>query len=677
MKLETLGCTAAKVAQYNKKNIYTVEDLLKTFPRKYLDYRNPKMIKDLIEGEEVSIVLTLKSISFRSGFTDILSMEGVDSNGDSIGITFFNSSYLSNLFKENETYIFCGKVSVNNYRGVGSFVLINPTRYSQDLERLKKIVPVYSKIKNMSENYYYDKIQNAIALADKKEYLEPIIINKYDLMKRNESIIGMHLPKSPEEIELAKERVLFDDLFFYNYTMLSLAEKRRKDSPFRFSKLNKTKEFLKTLPYELTDGQKEVLGGIAKTTRENKRINAIVMGDVGCGKTLVAELAMLMACDGGFQSVLLAPTVVLATQHYADICNHLEPIGVRCGLLTSQTKAREKKAILKSLKEGEIDILVGTHSVLNPTIEYKNLALTVIDEEHKFGVKQREKFRVKAEGGVHNISMSATPIPRTLAFSMYGDDAQLYTIKTLPAGRKPIRTVYKKDATSSFEIIEHQLKQGRQAYIVCPLIESNDKEAMADVISAEEMCDKASSYFNPKGFKVAQINAKMKQDEISDILQKFQQKEFDILVSTTIIEVGVNIPNATVIHISNAERFGLAQLHQLRGRVGRGNYQGYCILSSDAKTEESVFRIRTMCETTDGFVVAQKDLELRGGGDFLGTTQKGDNKYVSLFILYEDLNLSIREEIKQILSDNSRRVWYDKRIREQYEEEYAEDGLES
>lgn len=392
------------------------------------------------------------------------------------------------------------------------------------------------------------------------------------------------------------------------------------------------------------------------------------MGDVGCGKTLIAELAMLMAHDEGYQSVLLAPTVVLANQHYEDINSKMKNLDINCALLTSQTSAKEKKKILKQLENGEIDMLVGTHSVLNPEIKYKSLALTVIDEEHKFGVKQRDNFKLRAKDGVHNISMSATPIPRTLALSLYGRDIKVYKIDSMPNGRKPIATLYKQNDENAFKGIKSQLDKGRQAYIVCALIESDD-EKMVDVKSSTEMYKDAKNYFEPFGYKVGHINAKMKQEEINEIIMGFAEKKFDILVSTTIIEVGVNIPNATVIYIANAERFGLAQLHQLRGRVGRGKEQGYCLLGGKNLTENGKEKIKTMCSTCDGFEIAKKDLQLRGCGDFIGTVQSGENKYISLLLANEQMNSEIFNDIQRIISDKKRMEWYEERMIDLYEYE--------
>lgn len=673
MKLEYIGCTTQKVKQFNNRNIYSVEDLVKTLPRKYLDYRNPKMIKDLKAGEEVSVILKVLDIRTGMGGTPYVNFFCKDANGDNMNIIYFNMLFMAQQIDCGREYIFCGKVSESSYNGKTSYSIMNPTRYSADIEQHKRIIPVYSKIAKMSEAYYDEKIQKAVMNINKEDYLEPVLKDKYQLVSEYESIIKIHMPDTLEDIDIAQKRIMFDDIFYYNYIMMKQAAKLENKSNYRFAHYGATRKFLSNLPYSLTDGQKETLEKIAETTRRGERVNAVVMGDVGCGKTLVAELAMLMAYDEGYQSVLLAPTVVLATQHYEDIKEKMEPLGVKVAIITSQTKAKEKREILKGIKDGSIHMMVGTHSLLNPEIEYHSLALTVIDEEHKFGVKQRDNFKLKAAEGVHNISMSATPIPRTLAISIYGEDTQIYTIKTLPKGRKPIKTVYKTGHKTAFADIETQLGKGRQAYIVCPLIESSDNGKVANLKSSNDMYAMATEHFAKKGYKVGHINAKMKQDDITKVIEDFANKKYDILVSTTIIEVGVNIPNATVIYIANAERFGLAQLHQLRGRVGRGSDQGYCLLESSLPTPQAKEKIRTMCETNDGFEIAKKDLEMRGCGDFIGTVQSGENKYVSLLLVNEDLNHQIREDINDIMKDERRISWYDEKLIEQYKKEYSEE----
>lgn len=658
MELQALGCTKQKINQFQSRNIYTTEDLLKTLPKKYLDFRNPKLVKQLIIGEEISVVLKIIDVFVFYRNRDIVRLVGIDSNGDKMYITYFNMPYMAERFDLQTRYIFCGKVSEYNSAEGKELTIVNPTRYSKDITHLTKIIPVYRKINQMSETYYAGVVDDALKKIKIPEYLEPSLLKKYQLINQEDAIKKIHKPETMEDIDIAQKRILFDDLFSYSYMLIKETNKIKKTSPFRFAHYDKTRTLMDSLPYQLTEGQRETLLRMAETTREGKRINAVVMGDVGCGKTLVAELMMLMAVDEGYQSALLAPTVVLAEQHYKDVCEKIEPLGVKCALLTSQTKAKEKKRVLQGIKDGSIHIIVGTHILLNPEIGYKSLALTIIDEEHRFGVEQRNLFKRQAVNGVHTISMSATPIPRTLALSVYGRDTQIYKITTLPEGRKPIKTVFKANMNNAFKDIETQLVKGRQAYIVCPLIEASSSEKMSDVKSSEGIYQNAKNYFGAKGYKVAHINARMKQSYINETIEQFSNKEFDILVSTTIIEVGINIPNATVMCIANAERFGLAQLHQLRGRVGRGNEQGYCLLETAARTPQVKEKILTLCRTNDGFEIAQKDLELRGCGDFIGTMQTGDNKYVSLLIANEELNTQICEDINDILADPDRNKKY-------------------
>lgn len=668
MKLEFLGCSTRKINQFNKGNIYTAEDLLKRLPKRYLDFRNPKTVDELKEGDTVAIILKILDKRFYQKKVDMTVLKCHDRKRKEMDIIYYNCSYLYQEFSIGKEYIFCGKVGINDFNNHRTFIITNPIAYSDDIQELCKIIPVYKKMTGMSDSYYKEKVLTAVQAISKDDYLEPMLINKYKLINEYNAISKIHMPENTDDIQQAQKRILFDDLFYYNYMVMRTGNIENNKSNYRFAHYAKVNRFLEELPFKLTKGQSDVLNDIALTTRKKERVDAVIMGDVGCGKTLIAELAMLMAHDEGYQSVLLAPTVVLANQHYEDIKSKMRSLNVNCALLTSQTPAKEKKIILNKLENGQIDMLIGTHSVLNPEIKYNNLALTVIDEEHKFGVKQRDVFKMMAKNGVHNISMSATPIPRTLALSLYGRDVKVYKIDSMPNGRKPIATLYKKSDESAFEGIKTQLDKGRQAYIVCALIESGD-EKMSEVKSSTEMYEHAKKYFGPLGYKVRHINAKMKQDEINRIIADFSEKQFDILVSTTIIEVGVNIPNATVIYIANAERFGLAQLHQLRGRVGRGNKQGYCLLGGNNLTDNGKEKIKIMCSTNNGFEIAKKDLQLRGCGDFIGTVQSGENKYISLLMANEKMNHEIFNDIKKIFSDKKRMEWYEERMIDLYEHE--------
>lgn len=664
MDLTFLGCRKDKMNQFNKKNIYSLEDLVKWLPRAYYDFRHPKTVRELKDGDMVSMYLLVVNIDERqtSRGTKMLVFRCKDSNGDFVSINFFNAEFVLKKIRTGESYLFCGKAVKSFYGGRVYWAMTNPYRFSQDFESLKRIVPVYKKVTGMSDDYLIDAVQRAVVLVDKDDYLEHSIQKKFNLLTYSDAITQIHAPSTADEVEDAKYRYLFDDLFFFNFNLKEKYQSEPNTSPYRFTTFPTVRKYLAVLPFQLTSGQNDALRHIGQTAKDGKRINALVQGDVGSGKTMVAMMSMLMAYDSGYQSVLMAPTNVLAKQHYNDLIRDFEPLGLKIAFLSSETKVSEKRKLYKLIESGEINIVVGTSAVISKEVKYSNLALTIVDEEHKFGVVQRELLKEKAMQGVHNISMSATPIPRTLAMSIYGEDIDVVTINTMPVGRKPISTMEMGSDKDVYDFIEGELKKGHQAYVVCPLIEESTNEKMADVESVEVAYKRIKAHFDKIGYTAVMVNGKMKQDAINETIKDFADNKAQILVSTTIIEVGVNVPNATVICLKNAERFGLAQMHQLRGRVGRSQLQSYCLLQVGSQTDMAVEKVTTMCNTNDGFVVAQKDLELRGTGDFIGTSQSGDNKYVMLMMANPDLNKKIKDEINEIFADSSRKSRYEKLI---------------
>lgn len=664
MDLTFLGCRSDKLDQFNNKNIYSLEDLVKWLPRTYYDFRIPKTVMELKDGEIVSMHLMVLKLDEKptSRGTQMLIFRCKDSNGHFISINFFNASFVTKKIRPSESYLFCGKVVKNVFNGNEYWSMSNPYRFSSDIESLKRIVPVYKKVTGMSDDYLLNAVQQAVVLVDKDDYLEHSIQKKFKLLSYSDAISQMHAPTTPEEIEEAKQRYLFDDLFYFNFNLKDKYQSEPKTSPYRFTTYPTVRKYLAVIPFQLTSGQNDALRHIGQTAKEGRRVNSLVQGDVGSGKTMVAMMSMLMAYDSGYQSVMMAPTNVLAKQHYHDLVRDFEPLGLKIAFLSGETKISEKKKLYKAIESGEINIVVGTSAVISKDVKYHQLALTIVDEEHKFGVVQRELLKAKAMEGVHNISMSATPIPRTLAMSIYGDDIDVITINTMPVGRKPISTTEMNNDDDIYDFIANELKKGHQAYVVCPLIEESDNEKMAEVESVEVAYKKIKQHFDKLGYQTAMVNGKMKQSEIGEIIHDFVENKSQILVSTTIIEVGVNVPNATVICLKNAERFGLAQMHQLRGRVGRSSYQSHCILQVGVQTDIAIEKAKTMCGSNDGFVIAQKDLELRGTGDFIGTSQSGDNKYVMLMMANPELNLKIKEEINAIYSDEDRKSIYKKKL---------------
>lgn len=667
MNLELIGIPKAKINQLNSKGIYSIEDLIKFFPHKYYDFRNPKKIKYLKDGEYQSVVAKVESIKETNGSIFI---RVVDTEGSHMNINFFKRSYIKKMIKVGVYYIFCGKVKINkNYYNAKS--MDNPLTFSDNIESCKKIQPVYSKIKNMSEEYLLKSVNSALALIDKADYVEPRLLNKFGLITYANALRGIHQPTNIEQINLSKERFLFDDLFFYNMRLMSQTTTSSKTSSYKMTRYNKSKELMDNLPFELTDGQRLALRHMCKSMKNGDRLNALVQGDVGSGKTLVACLLMVVSSNNGYQSALLAPTEILARQHYMEIKEKVEPLGFKVAYLSAGIKSKkERKKLLADLKDGSYDMIVGTHSILSSDVEFKNLAITIVDEEHRFGVIQRNCLKEKAQEGVHTITMSATPVPRSLAMAMYGDDMDVVTINSMPKGRKPVRTIHIKDEHIAYEKIYEQVQKGHQCYVVCPLTEDSYEGSMAGIESVETTYRNLCRYFKDKNINIAMVigGKKMTNKEREDVLSEFTNGKIDILIATTIIEVGVNVPNSTVILIKNAERFGLAQLHQLRGRVGRGNFEGHCLLLSDCdKLGNAKKKIEVMCNTNNGFIIAEKDLEIRGAGEFLGTQQSGTSKYVMLMMANMDLHMKIKKEVEDIFEDMSRYSRYKYMLSEEFD----------
>lgn len=659
MNIDFICENPKKVKQFMDKGIYTVDDLLKWLPRKYFDFRNPRLLRDAPEDDVCAVIVQVRNIyvkQMRSGLPMSI-IKAVDQTGTPVDIFYFNTSYVADQLDKFETYIFCGKVEKEIVGGQIKYKMTNPPRFSKDISSATKIVPVYKSIKGMSAEYFQKIVEQGLAVVNKDDYLEPSIVNKFNLMTRRESLTEIHRPKTFEGIKKAQDRYLFDDLFYFNFNLYHQEQQKKKDVEINLNKYDTVRKYIADLPYELTEGQKSTIHDMWVKARQLLRINALVQGDVGTGKTEVAKIMMLTAYDSGYQSVLMAPTNVLAKQHYKDFCKSFEKYGVKIAFLSTEVKAKEKKQILKGIESGEIHMVIGTHSVISKDVVYKNLALAVVDEEHKFGVKQREALQEKSNE-IHSISLSATPIPRSLALSLFGESIDVFTIKTMPKGRKQTITTIVDDSKEAYAQIKTLLDRGEQAYIVCPLI--NDSEKRDDLVSVEQATAEAQKYFSKFGYKVESINGAMKQELVNEKIQEFVEHKFDVLVSTTIIEVGVNVPNANLIFIRSANQFGLAQLHQLRGRVGRSDKQGYCVLEGDASAEEG--RLRVMCDTSDGFEVAKRDLEMRGTGDFIGTTQSGDNKYIMLMIQYPELNKKIKNEIIEIYENPNRFEKYENLI---------------
>lgn len=666
MELSVIGVNTQKQKQFNKKGIYTVEDLLKYTPKKYFDYRNPKTISELIVGENTAVIGKVLNVK-ENKEKKYVSINIQDKNSDTLEIIWFHEMYVSRMLVVGEEYIFCGKVNENKFNH--KLQMSNPI-FSYDIPKLARIFPVYKKIQGMSDDYLKSKIKEGLDAVYNQEYLPFDILQKYNLVRTFEMARSIHQPRDEADIGQAERRMIFDALFKMAFNICYQSNGSSKETEINVPNANSIKEFMNTLPFSLTDGQGGqlyVTREIYKKMRAHKKTTSLVQGDVGCGKTMVAMLLMLIMAENGYQSVLMAPTNVLAKQHFEEFTKRLEIFPfVKTAFVNGSMTKREKTKTLEAIKNGDVNIIIGTHAVISKDVEFKNLALSIVDEEHRFGVAQRQLLKEKTSD-IHQVTMSATPIPRSLGLAIYGEDTDIYSITQMPAGRKKIITKVESDIDKCYSFIEREVKNGRQAYIICPLIEESDSERLEGVDSVAETFKEATKYFAPKGIKIGVINGKMKSSEVNSEIEKFSKKEYDIIISTTIVEVGVNVPNSTVILIKNAERFGLAQLHQLRGRVGRGSYQSYCLLCTP---KEDVERLDIMEETNDGFVIAEKDLELRGMGDFIGTSQTGSFKDVMLMLANKSLYQEIRYTVFQILKDPTKTKKYEFLLTSYEEEEY-------
>lgn len=553
--------------------------------------------------------------------------------------------------KYGKKYRFFGKIS-NKY---GKIDLTSPV--FDEIEKKNntgKIIPLYPLTFSLSQNTIRKIIENGLKDVKEdgglKETLPQYILNEYKLEEINKAIETVHFPKEFADFEIARKRFVFEELLSTQLALLQLKNSNLKDHKgISFSKDAHMSDVINSLPFNLTKAQLRVLEEIDKNMEQDKSMNRLLQGDVGSGKTVVAMISAYKAVKSGYQVAVLAPTAILATQHLENFQKILEKFDIRCELLISGITKKKKAEILEKLQNGEIDILIGTHAMLEENVTFKNLGLVVTDEQHRFGVKQRTTMAQKGENP-DVLVMSATPIPRTLALILYGD-LDISVIDELPPNRKKIETfaVTKAldDRVNNF--VKKQVDEGRQAYIVCPLVEESEENDLQSVISLYERC-KTEVFPN---YRIEYIHGKMKQKEKDDIMERFKNGEIDILISTTVIEVGVDVPNSSIMVIEDAQRFGLAQLHQLRGRVGRGEYQSYCILKYEGKGKNTRERMKIMTQTNDGFVISQKDLELRGSGDFFGTNQHGipDFKIANLFTDIDILKLAQEAAIKIVNDD--------------------------
>jgi len=613
--------------------VFTIGELLFHFPFRHIDRSKIYRISELnVELPYIQIkgkISNFRLLGKNRGQRLVANLS--DGSGSVELIWFQGIKWVKDAIQPNKEYIVFGKPS--EFQGMIN--IVHPSVDEPDDGTGKmymKIMPVYSITEKMRsrglDSKAIMKLQNAI-LTDSRflveENLPQQLTIKYKLPLRQQALVNIHFPSDNQALKLAESRLKFEELFFIQLKLLLYKNKRKTTSTGII--LEKIGDYFNTfynekLPFSLTNAQKRVIKEIRADVRSSKQMNRLLQGDVGSGKTVVALMSMLMALDNSYQACLMAPTEILATQHFNGIKELLRNMNVNVGLLTGSTKQKERKVLLGELENGTMQILIGTHALIEEKVVFNNLGIAIIDEQHRFGVEQRSKIWLKNDKPPHILVMTATPIPRTMAMTLYGD-LDLSVIDEMPAGRKPIKTVHKYDSNrlAVYGFLKEEIAKGRQIYIVYPLIEESEKLTYKNLIDGyENLCKE----FPLPTYQVSIVHGKMKPADKEFEMQRFIKGQSNIMVATTVIEVGVNVPNATVMVIESSEKFGLAQLHQLRGRVGRGADQSYCILMSDFKlTKEAITRIRTMCETNDGFKISDIDLKLRGPGDMEGTAQSG------------------------------------------------------
>ena len=621
----------------NKLGIYTVQDLMMYFPKKHIDYSSRTLIRDLKENETTTVFGYIKSVSAfnTQKKLSVVKVTVADESGR-LDLSFFQAK--SNRFMLERTkaqfpinagIMLSGKVKRNNFDGKLTFdkptYSIMTGEFLEDKNsnlNIARIVPIYTVCEDLSIKVLRRAIFNAIQkYKDEIENVIPEFLRKkIGLLDKKIAVEQIHFPETQELLEQARFSLIFEELFLIQLKMVRLREQNSHNHSALALKIKEkglVRQFIDGLPFELTGAQKRAVNEILNDLNSDIPMARLLQGDVGSGKTVVATIMLLAGVENGYQGALMAPTEILAQQHYNNLQQWLTPMGISVGLFLGSQGKKVREKFRTDLRNGQMNIAVGTHALIQEDVDFNNLGAIVVDEQHRFGVKQRNVLKKKSQNP-QMLTMTATPIPRTLALTVHGD-LDLTIIDELPKGRKPIKTSLVTSHRGVYELIKSEIESGRQAYVVYPLIEESETlSAKAATIEAEKLQKEVFPQF-----KIGLLHGKLKNDEKEQVMSDFKNKKYDILVSTTVVEVGVDVPNATVMLIENAERFGLSQLHQLRGRVGRNSLQSYCILQTASKSQETRERLKIMTETNDGFVIAEKDLQLRGPGEFLGTRQSG------------------------------------------------------
>ncbi len=627
-----------KVAyKLNKLGIFTAQDLMMYFPKKHIDYSSRTLIRDLKEGQTTTVFGFIKSVSsFNTRNNLSVTRVVIGDESGRFELSFFNAKgnrYLlqrmKTQFPQNAGIMVSGVVKMNNYSG--QLTMDKPTysimtgEFKEDANsnlNIARIVPIYTICEDLSIKTLRKAIFNAIELYknDIKNIVPDFIRERLGIMNKKDAVKQIHFPETMNDLEHARFSLIFEELFLIQLKLIRLRENTAKTTSAYNLQVHKdglVQKFIAGLPFELTSGQKQAVNEILQDMNSDVPMQRLLQGDVGSGKTVVATIMLLAAVENGYQGALMAPTEILAQQHYNNLVQWLTPLGLSVGLFLGSHGKKVRQKFETDLKNGQMNIAVGTHALIQENVDFNNLGAIVVDEQHRFGVKQRNILKRKSQNP-QMLTMTATPIPRTLALTVHGD-LDLTVINELPKGRKPIKTILTGSHRQVWNLIKQEVESGRQAYIVYPLIdESETLSAKAATIEAEKLQQEIFPQF-----KIGLLHGKLKNDEKEEVMKDFKDGKYDILVSTTVVEVGVDVPNATVMVIENAERFGLSQLHQLRGRVGRSSLQSYCVLITSSRSQETRERLGIMTETNDGFVIAEKDLRLRGPGEFLGTRQSG------------------------------------------------------
>ena len=667
------GIGPKKAEKMARLGIFTVKDALYYFPRQFEDRSRQKKIFQLEEGEKTGVRVKIDRINSVSRRKFSITEFYVSDDTGKAKLVFFNKAYLRNTFRVGDIVKVFGSVKKN----LGPVTELHNCEIEYD--KLDKntgiIVPVYSLTAGVGNKEVMGMIRNIFESSDISidEYLPKWLVDKYNLCGVDFAIKNMHFPEKKENVKIAMYRLIFEELLFLQLGLFTVKGNNKVGKGIRFQRHKDMDKIEGKLPFKLTRAQQKAYDEIIEDMTSDRIMNRLVQGDVGSGKTVVAQLALANCVLNGYQGAYMAPTEILAKQHMESFKDFFEGTGIRVEVLTGSSTKKEAREILEDLASGQVDILIGTHALIEDRVEFASLGLVITDEQHRFGVNQRGRLTSKSENP-DVLVMTATPIPRTLALILYGD-LDISIIDELPPGRKPIETLaIEKRKRESYYMskVRSEIEKGRQVYVVCPLVEESET---LDLKSASEVYDELRYDFF-KDLRVGLLHGKMKASEKDQVMEAFKNHELDILVSTTVIEVGVNVPNASLMIIENAERFGLAQLHQLRGRVGRGSEKSYCTLIYGSKTEICRHRMAIMEETNDGFKISEKDLELRGPGDFFGTRQHGlpELRVANLFKHMKILRLVQREAREIYAQDPALRVKDNEGIRLKIEEMFKSIG---